>query len=243
MKETWNIIYQLINKRSITTYKSSVVIDDTRLIKSDEIADSMNDHFCSIGEKLSSNIPSTENPLLKFNYLINKNHERFHFLMIRPQKLSKLANKFKISHSCGIDSISSFFLKIGMPVLAPSLCCIFNTSISQGRFLESWKIARVSSIHKDSSTEERSNYRPISVLPVVSRLFEKIIYDQVFTYFTKNEFFYSHQSGLRQFHSVLTCLIKSTNDWYLNFDKGHFSGVIFIDVEKPSIPLTTFIWG
>ena len=86
----------------------------------------------------------------------------------------------------------------------------------------------VSPIHKDDSTEERTNYRPISVLHVVSRLFEKIIYYQVFTYF-KNVFFYSDHQGFRQFRSVLTCLIKCTKDWYLNFDKGYYSGVIFID--------------
>ena len=61
-------------------------------------------------------------------------------------------------------------------------------------------------------SEERSNYIPIPVLLVVSRLFEKIIYDKVFTYFTKNEFFCSNKSGIRQFHSVLTFLIKCTND-------------------------------
>ena len=232
MKETWNILNQLINKHSKTTQISSIVIDDTCLTRHNEIADSMNDHVCSIGEKLSSNIHSTENPLLKSNYLIGENHECFHFQRIHPEKLSKLANRFKISLSCGIDGISSFFLKIGVPVLALSLCCIFNTSISQGGFPECWKIARVSPIHKDSSTEERSIYRPISVLPVVSRLFENIIYDQVFTYFAKNEFFYSDQSGFRQFHSVLTCLIESTNNWYLNVDKGYFSGVLFIDLKE-----------
>ena len=123
-----------------------------------------------------------------------------------------------------------------MLVLAPSLCCIFNTSISQCRFPKSWKIERVSPIHKDSSTEGRSSYTPISLLPVVSRLFQ-IICDQVFTYVTKKDFFYSEQLGFRQFHSVLTCLIKWTNDWNLNSDKGNFSGVIFMDLKKPSIRL------
>ena len=113
------------------------------------------------------------------------------------------------------------------------------TSISQGRFPGGTKIGRVSPIHRDSSTEDRSNYRPISVVPVVSRLFGKVVYDQVFTYFTKNEFFYSDQSGFRQCHCVLTRLIKCTNDWYLNADKGHFSGVNFIDLKKPLILLTT----
>ena len=70
------------------------------------------------------------------------------------------------------------------------------------------------------------------MLPVVSRLFEKIVFDQVYNYFTENEFFYSDQSGFRLFHSVLTCLLKCTNDWYLSFDEEFFSGVTFIDLKK-----------
>ena len=94
--------------------------------------------------------------------------------MIRSEELSRIVSKFKTSQSYGLDGISSFFVKIGMPVIAPSLCCIFNTSISQGRFPGSWKIAKVTPIYKDGSTDDRSNYRPTSVLPIVSRLFEKI---------------------------------------------------------------------
>ena len=141
-------------------------------------------------------------------------------------------NKFKTSQSFDIDGISCSFLKIAMPVLATSLCSIFNMSISRGCFPGNWKIARISPIYKDGSTEDRSNYRPFSVLPVVSRLFEKIVFDQVYSYFTENEFFYSDQSGFRLFHSILTCLLKCTNEWYLSFDKGLFSGVTFIDLEK-----------
>ena len=208
------------------------MVDEECLTKSSEIADSMNDYFCNIGSKLSSKIPNLGNPLLNGDYSINEKHARFHFQTIRPDELSKIMNKFKTSQSSGIDGISCSFLKIAMPVLAPSLCSIFNMSISRGCFPGNWKIARVSPIYKDGSTEDRSNYRPISVLPVVSRLFEKIVFDQVYTYFTENEFFYSDQSGFRLFHSVLTCLLKCTNNWYLSFDKGLFSGVTFIDLKK-----------
>ena len=188
MKETWNTINKLINKRSKTTNISSLMVDEECLTKSSEIADSMNDYFCNIGSKLSSKIPNLENPLLNGDYSINEKHARFHFQTIRPDELSKIMNKFKTSQSSGIDGISCSFLKIAMPVLAPSLCSIFNVSISRGCFPGNWKIARVSPIYKDGSTEDRSNYRPISVLPVVSRLFEKIVFDQVYNYFTENEF-------------------------------------------------------
>ena len=151
---------------------------------------------------------------------INGNHKRFHFQMIRPDEHKQNNEKFKTSQSSGIDGISSSFLKIATPVIGPSLCSIFNTSISRGCSPGDWKIARVSPIYKDGSTEDRSNHRPTSVLSVLSRSFEKIVFDQVYNYFTENEFFYSDQSGFRLCHSVLACLLKCTNDWYLSFDKG-----------------------
>ena len=156
----------------------------------------------------------------------------FQFRAITPADLMKAIQKLKVSKSFGIDGISSHFIKIGMPVLAPVLSNIFNTSISEGLFPNNWKVARVAPIYKEGPTEDRSNYRPISVLPVVSHLFEKTIFDQLNAYFEDNKFFFSHQSGFRALHSVLTCLLKSSDDWYQDFDKGFLSSVVFIDLKK-----------
>ena len=82
----------------------------------------------------------------------------------------KTMSKFKTSKGFGVDNISSFFLKKGMPILASSLNQLFNLSISIGHFPDRWKVARVVPIYKDSPTDDRSNYSPISVLLVVVRL-------------------------------------------------------------------------
>ena len=233
MKETWKTINQLVNKRSKTTNVSSLQEDNKILTSSDEIAESMNQYFCTIGQKLSEKIPHAENPLLRGDISLNKNSNRFQFRAITPADLMKAMQNIKVSKSFGTDGISSyFFLKIGMPVLAPVLSTIFNKSISEGLFPNNWKVARVSPIYKEGPTENRSNNRPISVLPVVSRLFEKTIFDQLYAYFDDNKLFYSHQSGFRALHSVLTCLLKSSDDWYHDFDKGFLSSVVFIDLRK-----------
>ena len=87
-----------------------------------------------------------------------------------------------------------------MPVLAPVLSNSFNKSILEGLFPNNWKVARVSPIYKEGPTEKRSNYRPISVVPVVSRLFEKTVFDQLYAYLDDNKLFYSHS----QCHNVNT---------------------------------------
>ena len=93
---------------------------------------------------------------------------KFSFSPVNAEDLNKAMSKFKSSQGFGMDNISSFFLKKSMPILANGLCQIFNMSLSTGQFPDSWKIARVAPIYKDGSPSENSNYRPISVLPVVS---------------------------------------------------------------------------
>ena len=134
MKETWKAINQLVNKRSKTTNISSLQDDNKILTSSDEIAESMNQYFCSIGQKLSEKIPYAEHPLLRGDFSLNKNSTRFQFRTITLTDLMKAMQKFKVSKSFGIDGISSYFLKIGMPVHATALSTIFNKSISEGLF-------------------------------------------------------------------------------------------------------------
>ena len=93
-------------------------------------------------------------------------------------------NKFRTSRNFGVDLISSYFLKLRVPILASSLSQIFYLSISRRIFPDGWKIARVAPAHKSGPTDDQSNYIPISVLPVVGRLFEKLVYDQMHAFLT-----------------------------------------------------------
>ena len=141
-------------------------------------------------------------------------------------------NKFKISHGFGLDEISSFFLKAGISIVAEPLSQLFNLSLSAGIFPDQWKIAMIVPIYKYGKSDNRSSYRPISVLPVISRLFEKLVYDQYYNFLVSSRLLYSQQFSFRLLHSVLTCLLKCTNDWYLNIENGTYTSITFIDLKK-----------
>ena len=82
--------------------------------------------------------------------------------------------------------------------IAETLTRIFNQSLTTGIFLDEWKFARVTPLYKNSGKRsDPRNYRPISVIPVVAKVFERIIYDQLYHYLTKNNFLSCHQSGFR----------------------------------------------
>ena len=103
---------------------------------------------------------------------------------------------------------------------------LFNTSVEMSIFPVLWKISRVA-----GDKSEKSNYRPISVLPVISRLFERLVYDQLYQHLNSNNLLATEQSGFRTLHSTLTFL-KSTDDWYSGLDKGQLVGLVLIDLKR-----------
>ena len=87
-------------------------------------------------------------------------------------------------------------------------------------------------IFKKGKINNPCNYRPISVIPTVAKIFEKIVYDQLYNVLNENNLLTSCQSGFRSLHSTITALIETTNNWSVNIDDGLLNGVVFIDLQK-----------
>ena len=120
--------------------------------------------------------------------------------------------KVKTTKSFGIDNISSYFLKLALPYIVNSLTFLFNATFETSQFPDSWKVARITPIFKDGDRTDKSDYRPMSVLPVILKLFEKLVFNQLYQYMKENGLFISGQSGFLRLHSTLTCLLKMNDD-------------------------------
>ena len=94
------------------------------------------------------------------------------------------------------------------------------------------EIARVTPLHKKGSKNLMENYRPISILPIISKVFERILYDQFYEYLTSNNLLSKQQFGFRRFHSTMSTLLDCTNEWYINMDRGLYNLVVFLDLKK-----------
>ena len=140
--------------------------------------------------------------------------------------IKKLVN----SKATGIHGIPNRALKECAENIAPSLVDIFNFSIETGVFPDDLKIGRVAPVYKSGEKDDLNNYRPISVLPTVARVFEKILYGQVYDYFISNKLLGNQQFGFRTLHSTALALSKCTSNWWLNMDRGDMTSVVFLDI-------------
>ena len=115
----------------------------------------MNSFFCSISKDLASNIEAGHDPLIFCDYFLNSDATKFAFKSIHAELIKEAIGKLKASKSFGDDGISSYFLKLAMPLIEDSLVYIFNTSLETSQFPDPWKIARVSPIFKDGDQNRK----------------------------------------------------------------------------------------
>ena len=87
-------------------------------------------------------------------------------------------------------------------------------------FPEDWKLAKVSPTHKTGERRDQSNYRPISVLSTIGRIFEKVVYEKLCECLSRNNILDPRLSGFRSLHSTVTVLLDLTNQWCFNTDRG-----------------------
>ena len=186
---TYEAQVNTLNKRSKSSNIDCLKDLDSEIVNNKDISNTMNNCFCSIGKDLANDIDPVPNPLVCGNYEVNDKKARFYFKAITIQDIRNAFAKIKTAKSFGTDCISSYFLKLALPFIENSLALLFNSSMETSQFPDAWKIARIVSVFKDGDKEIKSNYRPISILPIISRLFEKLIADQLYQYMNENSLF------------------------------------------------------
>ena len=192
IKKTWQCINYLLGKSQ--TSKSNLfninynkkLVDDTV-----EISNIFNDYFSNISSSLVKLLPSANT---KFSdYLNSPNPSSMFFFPTTPYEISLIISKTISKFSAGWDNIPSFVLKYLPSNFLSALSYIFNLSLSQGKFPSYFKHSRVIPLFKKKgSTNNISNYRPISLLSNLSKILEKIVYNRVYSFFTRFNLFSDH---------------------------------------------------
>ena len=148
---------------------------------SNEIANELNNFFSSIGTNLATNIPS-DNSNCVYN-TINPPLTSFYLPNISTEFIVSTISNTNDSKSVPFDSIPIKYIKMANIIIAPVLCNLINCCIDQGCFPNHLKISQIIPIYKSGKKDEPSNYRSISLLNPVCKIFEKYLYKQLNQYF------------------------------------------------------------
>ena len=131
-----------------------------------------------------------------------------------------------------MSMIPNKIVKSAKHVISESLTDIFNVSLGSNTFPDDLKVAGVIPIFKNGERNDLLDYRPISVLCTVSRVLEKLIYQQLHDYLMENSILNNCQWDFRSAHSTALALIDHTNNWLIGTDNGKINSMILLDVKK-----------
>ena len=226
-KKAWRSINNLLGKQNKNSKINELEFRGNTLNNPKDIAEGFNSYFSNIGPDLASQIPT---PNCNFYTYVNST-----LMAFKPTDVNnvyQLLSGLSSNKATGIDKISCKILKIAAPAIADSLTYIFNQAITLSSFPNEWKMARVIPFYKSGHRNLPGNYRPISVQPTISKIMERILYNQLYVYLTEFGLLSSAQFGFRKSHSIATALLDCTNEWYVNIDKKIFNLIVFIDLKK-----------
>ena len=223
-KDIWQAI-NCLSKKSVS--KDS--INPTNLTAND-----INSHFVNVPKTVVNVDRSNENDLRQLKEFCAsktiKSNLEISLLSVSEVYFSLI--KLKQSSTRGFDDIDSKILKISAPVICDSLTYLYNLCIQKSYFPNALKQAKIIPLFKSGNKEDPCNYRPISILSPVSKLFEKHLYNSISKHIKDNDLLHPSQSGFRDKHSCHTVLTKLTDQWLSNVNSDLLTGAIFADFAK-----------
>ena len=157
---------------------------------------------------------------------------RFEFKQIEEGDTLKVLMSLDPNKACGVDGISAKLLKMVAPAISQSLTCLFNASLTSGETPKEWKSAHVTPVPKGGDSDAVTNFRPISVLPVVTKVFERLIHHQLYNYLQKHNILNSAQFGFRPGLSTQDVLVSLVEEWREALDRDTLVGALLLDMSK-----------
>lgn len=234
-KKIWSGINSILNKGFSNTNDTGIsgkLTDKQNDPNNIQIcANNFNDFFTSIGENLASKIGAPTNNF--HSYLSDVNiQDTFILHPVSHEEVITIIYSLPCKKSSGYDEITNDVLKHICNYIVDPLTHILNLSFSEGVFPDELKIAKVIPIYKSGSVDDLSNYRPVSILPAISKIFERLAYNRLSAFVNKNSLLYSGQYGFRKDHSTYMAALKVVDDIVCNLDNRISTVALFVDLSK-----------
>lgn len=243
----WNTVKPFFSSKMLRSQETISLLENNDTVQNDQkaVCNTFNDHFVNITNDMSESIEvndlSVEDVVDHYSKhpsvtMINSqlssqgDNTPFTFHNITPQDVLTKLRVLNPRKSCGFDLIPAKLLQSGASVLCKTLTPIINDSLRSATFPSHLKYAEVSPIFKKDDPLDKNNYRPVSVLTSLSKVFESLVCDQLNDHFL--DIFHNTVSAYRKNFSCENVLLKLLEDWRGWLDKGENIGCLMIDLSK-----------
>ena len=219
-KTYWSIIKSCYNGRKIPIILP-LSLNGKIIIDFNEKANLFNKYFSSQCNPLPNDSKSPENQIYIAETILSS-------FNIEDEVISKITNTLDINKAHGHDEVSTRILRLGDKSIVKSLSIMFNNCKLKNTFPNLWRKANVVPIHKKGEKDLIKNYRPVSLLPILGKIFERLIFNSLFKYINPN------QSGFRPFDSCVNQLRSINHGIFSNFDCDPPKDIlaVFLDISK-----------
>ena len=229
----WKLFKEFRNPNGDKSTIHKLNIDGKEVTDSKRMSDEFNTFFTNIAANLKEQIPPSD--LSNVNNFVNCHVPKpmyFNIPFIGQEKVKQMLLKLDVSKSTGLDNIGPKFLKLSANIIYHVVHHILYLSISQSEFPDAWKSAQVKPLFKSGAKSDLNNYRPISILPILSKILEKHVHDSFNAYLNHYKLILKSQSGFRKQHSCETALVCIIDKWLKALNDGFIVGVVMVDFRK-----------
>lgn len=228
MQATWRNVNNLIGCKR-TRSVNSINFNGQLCGDVAVISELFNDHFSSVAARLRDSIPVSDVSPLSYMSARSSNSILFSPATVTEvvTEISGLNNK-----SSKLNCIPVFIFKEVRNIISPVLCKLFNCSIMEGTFPDILKIAEVIPIYKSGAQTDIRNYRPISILPVLSKLFERLLKSRLLNFLNENDVLSTRQFGFQSGRETNDAILEFLDTAYRSLDSKRHLATVFLDLSK-----------
>jgi len=232
-KKIWKGLRHIVPGKTKDCNIKSIMTETGEKTSSYDIANELNDYFANIGPNLAKKI-SDDNVRNDIHHVCTNanNSSTFNFNLVTENCVLEQIQLLSNNKATGVDNMCVKLLKLSADVIVAPLTYIINVSLVSGTFPQNWKSARICPIFKGGNNSEPCNFRPISILPILSKIIERAVFDQLYPHLDSQSMLHEAQSGFRPRYSTASALMNVTEDWLNAIDKGHYVGIVLLDLQK-----------
>ena len=231
-KQIWKNINSIIRKSNDkSNIISKITVDDTSITNIEDICNSLNEYYVNVGPALAKTIKPQKKKRFKLPEV--NIMESLFLTPTTEEEVMEIIKRLKPKSSCGHDNISSKLIKqLGISILKP-LAYIMNLSFSTGSIPDLMKKAKVIPIYKNSGGRDiMKNYRPVSLLPVFSKILERLVYNRLYSFIKKHNILTVSQYGFQKYLSTELAILELQDRIADILYKKDLCAGLFMDLSK-----------